>query len=226
MRGQAPVPEEMKLAVRRLRREGVTVKELCRLCNRSESVMYRWLSPDLEKRYRQDLKDSYKKNPKRYKAYVDKYRKSDKGKAASSRFETSDKRRAYKARQRATADGLANGRNRQGIRRLKKTNTPEHVLIDGTWIEVDRKLTYELWGELLLPIDERNAIREICKSAQVRTERTGIEYHVDHIQPLSKGGEHAAFNLQILTAEENLSKGNDFRIEDQALLAKRLFNIQ
>ncbi len=33
-------------------------------------------------------------------------------------------------------------------------------------------------------------------------------HHVDHIQPLSKGGMHCLSNLQYLTAAENLSKGD------------------
>jgi 5-methylcytosine-specific restriction endonuclease McrA len=32
--------------------------------------------------------------------------------------------------------------------------------------------------------------------------------HVDHIYPLSKGGAHTFDNLQILTARDNLAKGN------------------
>ena len=34
----------------------------------------------------------------------------------------------------------------------------------------------------------------------------GPEFHVDHVIPLSKGGEHAPWNLQIIPAEENLKK--------------------
>ena len=34
-----------------------------------------------------------------------------------------------------------------------------------------------------------------------------IAYHVDHIQPLAKGGAHHPDNLQILPAEENWKKG-------------------
>lgn len=38
-------------------------------------------------------------------------------------------------------------------------------------------------------------------------EVTGIEHHVDHIKPLSKGGTHSSDNLQVLTATDNLKKG-------------------
>lgn len=35
-----------------------------------------------------------------------------------------------------------------------------------------------------------------------------IKFHVDHIQPLSKGGLHKFNNLRIITANENLKKGS------------------
>ena len=37
----------------------------------------------------------------------------------------------------------------------------------------------------------------------------GIQFHVDHIIPLSKGGTHAPHNLQIVPAQWNLSKSNN-----------------
>ena len=44
--------------------------------------------------------------------------------------------------------------------------------------------------------------------AQRLGEETGVQYHVDHIVPLCKGGLHHQDNLQVITAEENLSKGS------------------
>jgi hypothetical protein len=53
---------------------------------------------------------------------------------------------------------------------------------------------------------ERKRIRDIFKLRQVISEATGIEHHVDHMWPLSKGGPHWSGNLQILTATENMNK--------------------
>lgn len=41
------------------------------------------------------------------------------------------------------------------------------------------------------------------------TRRTGIEHHVDHIIPLSRGGWHHQDNLQVLPISANLAKGTD-----------------
>ena len=55
---------------------------------------------------------------------------------------------------------------------------------------------------------EQQQVIAIYKRCQDLTESTGILHHVDHRIPLSKEGEHHPNNLQILTAEQNIKKGN------------------
>lgn len=123
---------------------------------------------------------------------------------------------AYKAEHRARAS-----RNR-----LQNNSLQELVLLDGKWLEVDMPMTWRLWNTFLLPPKERKAIQELYLECQYMTETTGVEHHVDHIHPLSVGGEHCLVNLQIIPASENIAKSSDFRHQDQVELCKRLFNVQ
>jgi hypothetical protein len=63
---------------------------------------------------------------------------------------------------------------------------------------------------------ETDSIREVYKEARRLTELTGIQFHVDHIIPLTNlvvQGLHVIANLQILPYYENCSKSNKL-IED------------
>lgn len=51
-------------------------------------------------------------------------------------------------------------------------------------------------------------MNEIYWNREFIAQVTGVPHDVDHIIPLSKGGEHAPWNLQVLTAFDNRSKGN------------------
>ena len=60
----------------------------------------------------------------------------------------------------------------------------------------------------VLTPEEHQRILLIYKECAIMTEKTGVPHHVDHINPISKGGKHHPDNLQILTATENIRKGN------------------
>lgn len=58
-------------------------------------------------------------------------------------------------------------------------------------------------------------INEAYHLAMIRTELTGIEWHVDHVIPLIHDkvcGLHCEDNLQVIPALQNLSKGNRHEI--------------
>lgn len=60
-----------------------------------------------------------------------------------------------------------------------------------------------------------DAIKQFYKEARRLTDATGVQHHVDHIVPLRGrlvSGLHVPWNLQILTASDNCSKGNKWEI--------------
>lgn len=76
-----------------------------------------------------------------------------------------------------------------------------------------RKATIKRACPNCLSEEDFDTIKRIYIECNKITNETGIEHHVDHIIPLSGEivcGLHVPWNLQIITAEENLRKSNKY----------------
>ncbi len=63
-------------------------------------------------------------------------------------------------------------------------------------------------------------VKSIYKECKRLEDLTGISFHVDHIIPLNHSlvcGLHCEHNLQILTAIDNMRKGNEFNGTEEEL---------
>lgn len=69
---------------------------------------------------------------------------------------------------------------------------------------------------------ETDRLLKIYKLRAIISESTGVEHHVDHMWPLSDGGPHWSGNLQIITAEENLSKNASVCEETKKVIQESL----
>jgi 5-methylcytosine-specific restriction endonuclease McrA len=75
-------------------------------------------------------------------------------------------------------------------------------------------------GIISLSKEQRKIMRCFYKQADRLEKRFGLQFHVDHIIPLSKGGLHIPTNLQVLPAKLNLKKNskNSLRWEELQLI--------
>lgn len=97
---------------------------------------------------------------------------------------------------------------RARVKRYRKSNLPKVNAADAAKIKRRKHATpkWLSWFHLL-------QIEEFYELAAAKTMQTGVEYHVDHIVPI-KGkkvsGLNVPWNLQLLTARENLRKHAKF----------------
>ena len=73
---------------------------------------------------------------------------------------------------------------------------------------------------------EKQRLVQIYKLRNILSEATGIQHHVDHMWPLADGGPHWSGNLQVIPAEENLSKSASVCEDTKATIIKSLYTFE
>ena len=150
---------------------------------------------EYRKQYRKDNKERitevkkarYKRNKERVLAKNKKYTQDNR-----------EKNNQYKAdwKKRNREQHLAQGKE------YKKANKDKYSAYEAKRRALKFRATIRL-TEL-----DKFVISEMYNLAQLRTEQTGFQWHVDHIVPLTKGGLHKPTNLQVVPGSWNESKGN------------------
>jgi hypothetical protein len=185
-------------------------------------------------------KEAYENSPER-KAAREAYENGPGRKAAREAYKNSAKREAYQksAERKASQQAYENSAEGRAVRKAYKNNPEVKARMRAYYNSPEgkaQKRAYENSAEGKAMMKRKNARRRQAKSEipltqqerqqliileQKRlhlTETTGIEHHLDHIMPLSKGGIHHPINLRIITAHENISKHNKVTPEAMALI--------
>lgn len=73
---------------------------------------------------------------------------------------------------------------------------------------------------------EKQRLVKTYKLRNILSEATGVQHHVDHMWPLNDGGPHWSGNLQVIPAEENLSKHASVCEDTKATIIKSLYTFE
>ena len=162
----------------------------------------KWALNNPEK-VRQNLKRAYLKNPDKFKARSYKWRNENRGKHLESRKKWREKR-----------GDIENERTRKW-----RIENPEKVKASARksyYENADYRASRKAYAAkrkaslkdafFKLSAEEQKRLMRVYKMAELISEHTGVNHHVDHWQPLSRGGKHHPDNLVIVKADENLKK--------------------
>lgn len=126
---------------------------------------------------------------------------SESQKAAKQKYYSSEKGKAQKRKEDAAY--IASGK-----RALVEAKRGAKPLSEA---RKQARLRYQLMrrsGERVLDAFDAWVLKEAVELAQLRKQICGGEWHVDHIIPVSKGGQCTHDNLQVVPAFWNRSKSN------------------
>ncbi len=127
-----------------------------------------------------------------------------------------EKKRAYRV-----AYNKANRERKNAIGRRYYHET-EHAKTDSCHKTTLRKRDLEAEWIGLSPAEQQQILDLYKQRDRMNKEAGYVAFHIDHIYPVAKGGAHAYYNLRIITAEDNISKGARLSEEDWSLYQMRV----
>lgn len=144
-------------------------------------------------------------DPERYRAYEKISKEKHREKVLQRKRDWHAKNASVIAEKRkiSRADPEVRKRNTARVNAWIKAN-PHHALHFTRLRQIAKLKATPAWADL-------EAIMLVYKTAAELSKTTGVKHHVDHIVPLRSQlvcGLHWEGNLQILTAAENIQKGN------------------
>jgi hypothetical protein len=140
-----------------------------------------------------------KTNPEKVKAAKQRYYATPKGKAQKAKedaaFVASGKRAAVEARR---AEKPVSAARKEARKRWAKANTVyRHAQTLKRRAEVRRLSAFDFW-----------VLQEAVSLARQREALVGGKWHVDHVQPVAKGGTSEHHNIQVVPAAWNRRKSD------------------
>ncbi|HEX7987225.1 MAG TPA: hypothetical protein VF616_27205 [Duganella sp.] len=180
----------------------------CRPCANAHSKKYHSENLDAHKARLASYKQ---RNPEKFKEWYKKqYAESDKEaeylRKKQDREANPEKWRAYSHVYWARHTDICRERKRQYRRKFPEIGAEQNRARQTRQINA-----MPVWAD-------RKAMKAIYAASKKISRETGIKHHVDHYFPLKSDvvcGLHNEFNLRIIPAVENLSKGNSFPEDNQ-----------
>lgn len=184
-------PNQTRLQVQIAIACGMTVAEAVKNFRVSKTAINCWLNPNRLKSQREACRNWKKADP-------------DRARQANRKWYYSNHEQAREHARRSMKKWRINSPDKAKIRDRKSYEAQYARKPEYFW-EKARRYQIKKQNFPMCEI-EKMMCRNYYLMARELTEQTGTKHEVDHIWPISKGGPHLPWNLQVLTAEENRKK--------------------